>query len=213
MRMAKIIANAGDLTDRLAAGLRARRIDLGGDRFAAVRLVGRTEDGREFVIDVWDRGDDDLGAELARRDLTINAIAVDLRDGSWHDPLGGVADIESRLLRACSETAFREDPLRVLRLARLAAELPQFAVEKSTLGLAKDSAAALSTVATERRREEIGRALRTDRPEIALEIWAAVGFFPGALAPRSGQGTTSPSSEPYHSQCHTPRSVPLLEPA
>ncbi len=176
-----VVAHGEDLTTRLADGLDARRIELGGDRFAAVRLVGSTQEGEAFVIDVWDRGDTPLEVELARRDFTINAIAVDLRDGRWHDPLAGIADLESRLLRACSEGAFREDPLRVLRLARLAAELPDLTVESDTLQLARDAAAGLSTVAIERRREEVGRALRADRVEVALEIWAEVGFFPEAF--------------------------------
>jgi tRNA nucleotidyltransferase/poly(A) polymerase len=177
-----VVANDDELADRLTAALDARRIALGGDRFAAVRLVGRKGEGRAFVIDIWDRGDEPLAAELGRRDLTINAIAVDLCDGSWHDPLDGLADLRTMVLRSCSETAFREDPLRALRLARLAAELPGFTVEGRTLELATDSVAALPAVAAERRREELGRALRTGRPEVALEIWAAIGFFPEAFA-------------------------------
>lgn len=195
-----VIANDAGLTGRLAAGLDARRIQLGGDRFAAVRLAGRKEGGqkekgRDFVIDVWDRGDETLGAELARRDFTINAIAVDLRDGSWHDPLGGIADLESRLLRACSDSAFREDPLRVLRLARLAAELVEFTVESRTLRLAKVSLAGLAAVATERRREEFGRTLQAGRPEVALEIWAEIGIFPDSFA------GTKPPEEALRAVC------------
>ncbi|MDH3403076.1 MAG: hypothetical protein OES32_03815 [Acidobacteriota bacterium] len=179
-----VVAGDPGLVARLAERLPARRIELGGDRFAAVRLVGRRADGRSFVIDVWDRGAATLGDELARRDFTINAIAVDLADGVWHDPLGGRRDLETRTLRACSDAAFRDDPLRVLRLARLAAELPGFAVERQTLALAREAASGLPGLAAERRREEFVRTLAAPDPAAALVIWVETGFYPRVMAGR-----------------------------
>ena len=73
-----------------------------------------------------------IEADLSRRDLTINAIAEPLgpADGAPVDPYGGIEDLEGRRLRMVSEHAFRDDPVRVLRLSRHACEL-DFAVEAS----------------------------------------------------------------------------------
>ena len=59
--------------------------------------------------------------DLRARDFTVNAIAVPLEGGDPIDPTGGLADAEARLLRAASERAFADDPLRLLRAPRLAA--------------------------------------------------------------------------------------------
>jgi tRNA nucleotidyltransferase/poly(A) polymerase len=163
------------MTTALAKQLEARLVPLGGDRFAAVRLVGHEIDG-SFVIDIWDRGKSTLKEELCRRDLTINSIAVDLGDGSWHDPVGGRRDIDARVLRATTKDSFRHDPLRVLRLTRLAAELPDFSVDKRARDLAARQVAALAEIAAERRREEFGRTMNAARPERAVNLWAAIGL-------------------------------------
>jgi tRNA nucleotidyltransferase/poly(A) polymerase len=66
----------------------------------------------------------DIYNDLAARDYTINAMALDLRHPEQLiDPLGGAADLRSRQLRPCSETALEDDPVRVLRGIRLASSL------------------------------------------------------------------------------------------
>ena len=77
-----------------------------------------------------------LEEDLARRDLTINAIACD-QDGTLIDPRGGRADIEARVLRHVSP-AFAEDPVRILRIARFAARFDDFSVAPETLALMRD---------------------------------------------------------------------------
>ena len=67
--------------------------------------------------------DDDLAADLAARDFTINAMAEPLAGGEPLDPHGGRADLEARRLRMVSAAALAHDPLRTLRAARLAVEL------------------------------------------------------------------------------------------
>ena len=74
-----------------------------------------------------------LEQDLARRDLTINAIAR-AEDGSLIDPHHGVADLAARVLRHVSP-AFAEDPVRVLRVARFAARFRDFALAPETLAL------------------------------------------------------------------------------
>ena len=102
-----------------------------------------------------------LEADLARRDLTINAMARSA-DGALIDPYGGEADLRGGVLRHVSP-AFAEDPLRVLRVARFAARLG-FAVAPETEALMRAIAAGgeLSTLPPERVWQELSRALMDD---------------------------------------------------
>jgi len=104
-----------------------------------------------------------LEADLARRDLTINAMARSA-DGALIDPYGGEADLRGGVLRHVSP-AFAEDPLRVLRVARFAARLG-FAVAPETEALMRAIAAGgeLSTLPPERVWQELSRALMEPRP-------------------------------------------------
>src|SRR3954466_13095331 len=80
-----------------------------------------------------------LEEDVARRDLTINAMAQD-SDGTVIDPFGGRQDLQARVLRHVTD-AFREDPVRILRLARFAARFADFAVAPETLQLMHDMVA------------------------------------------------------------------------
>lgn len=140
----------------LAKALPARFVHLGGKAFAAFRLVGQG-----FEVDLWDREDMSFEADLARRDVTVNALALDLHPATPGegpvDLFGGLADLQNRVLRATTPDSFTDDPLRVLRLPRFVAELPGFQVEAGTLELARVSAPRVPGVAHERVREEIER--------------------------------------------------------
>jgi tRNA nucleotidyltransferase/poly(A) polymerase len=166
---------------RAAQALSATLVPLGGKAFAAYRVVGAIA-GDTFVLDLWDRAGTSLVADLARRDFTVNSFAVALGagdDGAVVDPFGGVADLERRLLRATSEESFRGDPLRVLRLPRLLGQLPGFAAEPATLGLARASAAGLTEVAAERVREELVLIFKGADAHRALALLAALDVYPG----------------------------------
>ena len=94
-----------------------------GEEYALARRERKTSSGYHGVE--FDAGPDiSLEEDLSRRDLIINAIAED-EDGNLIDPYGGRDDLNNRVLRHVSE-AFREDPLRVLRIARFKAKLSQF---------------------------------------------------------------------------------------
>ena len=190
-----LLVGGGDpVVSALAAQLPARKIEIGGDRFAAIRLVGVDDDGSDFEIDVWDRGETPLEQELARRDLTINSLALDLADGALTDPFAGGRDIAVRRLRATTDTVFADDPLRVLRLARFAAELDGFAVEPATRELARSAIDGLERVASERQREELTRTLVAERPEAAIALWAEIGFLSRSLAVDSDLATAGAAS-------------------
>src|SRR5512145_12343 len=90
-----------------------------GDQYALARIERKTGTGY-YGFETRFSPDVTLEEDLARRDLTINAMARDEASGEVIDPYGGKRDLEARLLRHVSP-AFTEDPLRVLRVARFAA--------------------------------------------------------------------------------------------
>jgi tRNA nucleotidyltransferase (CCA-adding enzyme) len=109
-----------------------------------------------------------LEDDLSRRDLTINAMALDA-DGRLIDPFGGKADLDARVLRHVG-AAFGHDPLRVLRVARFAAQLPGFTVAAETLTLMGRLAPRLSAVAAERQWSELHKALTAAAPRRFVEV-------------------------------------------
>ena len=166
------------IAGRLAAALPARLVRLGGEEFAAYRLVADAG-----VVDLWDREGAELASDLARRDFTVNALALALAgggvDGGLVDPCGGLPDLASRTLRAATEKSLAADPLRVVRLARLVVQLPGFAADPATLALASRSAAAVTAVASERIREELRLLLASDEAHRGVAMLHAVGLYPG----------------------------------
>jgi putative nucleotidyltransferase with HDIG domain len=122
-----------------------------------------------------------IDADLARRDLTINAIAEPLADlGDAVDPYGGLADLAARRLRMVSEHAFRDDPVRVMRLSRHACEL-DFTVEDATLTAARAAAPGLTGVAAERVFGELKRIIAADRAVDGLELMESSGASAAVL--------------------------------
>lgn len=113
-----------------------------------------------------------LEEDLYRRDLTINAMAMD-RDGHLIDPIQGQRDLERRQLRHVSE-AFAEDPLRVLRVARFQASLYHlgFTVAPETMAMMTNLSAhgELETLSPERIWQETERALNTNNPEVYFSV-------------------------------------------
>lgn len=145
-----------------------------------------------------------LEDDLARRDLTINAIARDA-DGNLVDPHGGLADLESRVLRHVSP-AFSEDPLRVLRVARFAARLEHlgFRVHPETLALMRGIAASgeLGHLVPERAWSEIGRAMGGPRPRVFIEVLRDAQAL-AALIPELDILFGIPQVERYHPEVDT----------
>lgn len=138
-----------------------------------------------------------LEEDLARRDLSINAMAK-AADGRLIDPFGGQRDLREQTLRHAGE-AFGEDPLRVFRVARFAAQLSEFSVHPSTLALMSGMAPTLSELPAERVWGEFRKALAAPAPQRFLEVLAAADclghWLPeleGAALPRaSSQGSAS----------------------
>ena len=111
-----------------------------------------------------------LEQDLVRRDLTINAMAQD-EDGNIVDPHGGRRDLEARLFRHVSE-AFAEDPVRILRIARFAARLPEFTVAEETNALMRQmvQAGEVDALVPERVWQELARGLMEIKPSRMLAV-------------------------------------------
>ncbi len=116
-----------------------------------------------------------LEQDLARRDLTINAIAR-AADGQLVDPHGGRRDLAARVLRHVSP-AFAEDPVRILRLARFAARFSDFAIAPETLALmrAMVEAGEVDALVPERVWQELARGLLEARPSRMFELLDGCG--------------------------------------
>jgi tRNA nucleotidyltransferase/poly(A) polymerase len=173
---------ARELADRLPG----RLVDLGGEAFGSWRVVTAGEE-----VDLWDSRGTSLEQELARRDLTVNALAVELPAGRLHDPLGALDDLRDGVLRAPRHDSMQADPLRALRLVRLATQLPGFAPDPATRAAARDASPHIADVAGERVREEWLRLQRAADPVAALELLRDVGLYArlwGEADPNAGAG-------------------------
>src|SRR4051812_48325019 len=103
----------------IAAELGEHAFELSAE-FGTWRVVSPA---RGWQVDATALRGERIEDDLAKRDFTVGAVAVPLGTGAEVDPFEGLTDLDRRLLRAVAETSFESDPLRLLRAARLAAEL------------------------------------------------------------------------------------------
>jgi tRNA nucleotidyltransferase (CCA-adding enzyme) len=122
-----------------------------------------------------------LEQDLARRDLTINAIAQ-TEDGTLIDPYGGQRDLQAGVLRHVS-AAFVEDPVRILRLARFAARWPRFRVAAQTTALCRQMVAdgEADALVAERVWQEMSRGLMESRPSRMFDVLRDCGALARVL--------------------------------
>jgi tRNA nucleotidyltransferase (CCA-adding enzyme) len=116
-----------------------------------------------------------LEQDLARRDLTINAMARD-EHGEVIDPFGGRRDLERKVLRHVT-VAFREDPVRILRVARFAARFVEFSLAPETMTLMREMVAAgeVNALVAERVWQELARGLMEQRPSRMFDVLRECG--------------------------------------
>ena len=139
------------------------------EEYALARTERKTAPGyKGFVVHA--SPEVTLEEDLARRDLSINAIAQ-ADDGSLIDPYGGQQDLQHKVLRHVTD-AFREDPVRILRVARFAARFPAFTVAAQTLALMQDMVAAgeVNALVSERVWQELAKGLMAARPSRMLQV-------------------------------------------
>jgi putative nucleotidyltransferase with HDIG domain len=161
----------------------------------AGRVIHQVPSGPRLYLDFSSYRAPDLEADLRDRDFTINAIALDIYSPDKAiDPLGGVRDIRARTLRACTPEALLNDPARIMRGVRQAADL-QFQIEPETRQLMRAAIPQLGRVAVERLRDELFKILDGPRPVTALRAMDILGLLETLLpelAPLRGVQQTAP---------------------
>lgn len=118
-----------------------------------------------------------LDEDLMRRDFTINAMAVDI-NGNLTDIYGGQEDLKNKLIKTVGNPneRFKEDPLRMMRGIRIAAELG-FLLENDTFESIQNNAQLIQNIAMERVREELFRILKTDKPGDGMKLLRNCGLM------------------------------------
>src|SRR3989344_4878616 len=158
------------------------------EEYALARTERKSGRGyRGFVVE--SSPDVTLEEELSRRDLTINAIATSAygtSSGGIFDPYSGAKDIEARVLRHVTD-AFREDPVRILRVARFAARFTDFTVAPETIQLMREMVAhgEVDHLVAERVWQELARGLMEEKPSRMFEVLRECGVAirkPGRFA-------------------------------
>lgn len=137
--------------------------------------------------------------DLSRRDLTINSMAFD-EDGNLVDPFGGLKDIENKKLRHTGES-FRDDPIRILRLARFKARFPSFEIHEDTVSFCKQmiSDGLMDNLVKERVYAEIQKGLLTDKPSVFILALDQIGALE-KLLPVIHNMKGVPQSPTHHSE-------------
>lgn len=150
-----------------------------------------------------------LEEDLQRRDLTINAMAFD-ESGTLIDPCGGHADLKAKLFRHVS-TAFAEDPVRILRVARFAARFTDFSVAPETLALMREivDAGEIDALVPERVWQELSRGLMESRPSRMFQILRECGAL-AKLLPEVDRLFGVPQPADHHPEVDTGAHVMLV---
>jgi len=120
---------------------------------------------------------ENIEQDLALRDFTINAMAVDFDEPDRIiDPLHGKRDLSEGVLRCCSPASFSRDPIRVVRAIRYSISC-QVKLETETLCLLKQSISGLKTISNERKRDEFFKLLETEKPGLGLDLMERLGIL------------------------------------
>ena len=171
------------------------------EEYALARTERKTAQGyRGFAVHA--ASDVTLEEDLARRDLTINAIAQG-DDGVLTDPYGGQRDIAARVLRHVTE-AFAEDPVRILRVARFAARFPDFSIAPDTMALMQRMVTdgEVDALVPERVWQELARGLMAQQPSRMFEVLRECGAL-HKLLPEVARLWGVPQRAEYHPEVDT----------
>ncbi len=212
------LAVAGDALEtasEVARAFSARMVPL--DEVNQVARVVFLQAGYQWHLDFATiRGS--IEEDLRLRDFTVNAIAVKLSEakGNWPrveiiDPLGGFSDLGLKIVRAVSDTSFRQDPARLLRAVRLAATL-DFTIEPDTEALIQRDSRLITNVAAERLRDEIGYILETHKAYQSFRYLDRLGLL-ALLMPEltSSRGVTQPKEHFWDVFEHSLETVACIE--
>ncbi|HYG95538.1 MAG TPA: HD domain-containing protein [Solirubrobacterales bacterium] len=171
-----VAGDPGAVARAIGAGLDEHAFELSAE-FGTWRVVSRR---RGWQVDVTVLRGDGIEADLAARDFTIGAVAVPLGAGEPIDPFAGLADLADRRLRAVSEESFSADPLRLLRAARLAAQL-DLGIDETTVALARAAAGRAAEPAGERQLAELRQLMGGPDPLRGLRLLDELGVTAAVL--------------------------------
>lgn len=165
------------------------------------RLVHQHK-GKVLVCDVARFQGPDLPSDLRARDFTMNALAfrieTEAQYGLLIDHHNGLADVEQKLIRRITPQSLLQDPARLLRAVRLSAQL-DFAIERETRAQIQDQSRLLHQISPERIRDELWKALATQRPAHVLDQLKHLGLLVEVMPEvNQFQGSTPPSDEFAH---------------
>lgn len=137
--------------------------------FVGARRESYSEDSRKPFVE-----DGSLEDDQKRRDFTINALAISLNSetfGDLIDPFNGVEDLEAKIIRTplAPDVTYSDDPLRMMRAIRFAAQL-DFEIEEKSFQAIKENAKRIKIVSNERVMDEFHKIMMTDRPSIGLKL-------------------------------------------
>ena len=175
------------------------------EEYALARTERKSGRGyRGFVVQ--SSPDVTLEEDLARRDLTINAIAISAYPSSatgHFDPYGGERDLQDRVLRHVTDS-FREDPVRILRVARFAARFTDFTVAPETMQLMREMVAhgEADHLVAERVWQELARGLMEERPSRMFDVLRECGALKVVL-PEVDRLWGVPQRPEYHPEVDT----------
>ena len=167
------------------------------ESFDTARVILSADNGMRDILDFAAFRGSDLESDLRGRDFTINAIALDLRNQTILDPLGGASDLRAKLIRACSESSLKDDPIRILRAVRQAAAL-DFKIEAETRKAMEQAAPLLPNISPERQRDELFKILEGPRPDAPLRALEMLGAFPHLLPELSAMKGVEQSAPHVH---------------
>lgn len=161
---------------RIAKGLGGVAFEL-SEEFPAWRVKDRED---RWQVDVAELRADSIDVDLTLRDFTVGAVAVDLAGGDVLDPLGGLDDIGAGVIRACGPKSFVDDPLRLMRAARLVAQFG-WEIEPGTLELGRAVSARANEPAGERTLAELILLMGSRDPLEGLTAMDWLGLFESVL--------------------------------
>ena len=171
-----VAGDPGTVAKRIAREGKGHAFELSAE-FASWRASAAD---RSWQVDVTAMRGETIESDLAERDFTIGAVAVALAGGEPLDPHGGLGDLDRRVLRVVGERSFAADPLRLLRAARLAAEL-DLEIDPETASLARGEAARAAEAAGERQLVELRQLLGGPAPLRGLALLDELGLTPVVL--------------------------------
>tara|TARA_B100000508_G_scaffold141026_1_gene145297 strand:+ start:82129 stop:83613 length:1485 start_codon:yes stop_codon:yes gene_type:complete len=193
-----VVGNGLELAERVAKKLKVKKVstfksfgtahfnykDLDVE-FVGARKESYQRDSRKPIVE-----DGSLQDDQNRRDFTINALALDLREetfGDLVDPFNGIEDLENGLIRTPlePEKTYSDDPLRMLRAIRFATQL-NFTIENKSLEAIKENAERLQIISAERINDELNKIILSDKPSRGFKLLYATNllhqFFPEMVA-------------------------------